>query len=53
MDIAETTRASWTANNLQRQSKVVLLTTEVQLATNHIDDNNGYTDESPTRQIIW
>ena len=52
IDIAETTRALWTANNLQRQSKV-LLTTEVQLATNHIDNNNGYMDELPTCQIIW
>ena len=41
MDIAETTIASWTAKNLQRRSKVPL-TNEVQLATNHIDDNNGY-----------
>ena len=47
MDIAETTIASWTANNLQSRSKVPL-TTEVQLATNHIDDNNGYIDELPT-----
>ena len=50
MDIAETTIASWTAKNLQRRSKVPL-TTEVRLATNHIDDINGYIDELPTRQI--
>ena len=50
MDIAETTIASWTANNLQRRS-IVPLTTEVQLATYQIDDNYGYMDELPTRQI--
>ena len=52
MDIAETTIASWTANNLQSRSKL-LLTTEVQRATNHIDDISGYIDELPTRQIKW
>ena len=46
MDIAETTIASWTAKNLQRRSKVPL-TIEVQLATNHIDDNNGCIDALP------